>query len=278
MSNLRFAPENILNRYLTLTASSTVSGTYPVANVQKDKKSLTHRTAVATTSVQFEATFTSAETFNFISLLGNYSPTTTIRVRIYTNVADGSPALDTTALSGGTATAVELRGWTATEASSAYAYGGGNSQRLYFTQTAGKKILIDIVDTASLQNYVETSRLILGNYWSPVINAEYGVGLTYMDETTQKTTGASDLISILGTRKRKLKFTLTKMRETDRNLLMNMIRSNGKGYPFFMSFFPGDAVPNIERDYEGWWKLSDISEMMLEFIDMQNMSLELLEM
>jgi hypothetical protein len=278
MSNLRFAPENILDRDLTLTASITVSASFPVANVQKDKKSLTHRTATATTSVQFEATFTSAEIFNFIRLSGNYSPTTTIRVRIYTNVADGSPALDTTVLSGGVAEAISLRGFTSTEASSAYAYGGGNSQRLYFTQTTGKKIIIDIVDTASLQNYVETSRLILGKYWSPVINAEYDVGFTYLDETTHKTTGASDLTSIIGIRKRKLRFTLSKMRELDRNLLMNMIRSNGKGYPFFMSFFPGDAVPNIERDYEGWWKLSDISEMMLEFIDMQNITLELLEM
>ncbi len=277
MSNLRFAPENILDRALTLTSSSTVSSTYPIANVQKEKKSLTHRTASAT-SFQIEATFTSAETFNFINLIGNYSPTTTVRVRIYTNSGDGSPVLDTTVLSGGTAAAKVLRGFTDMEASSAYAYGGGNSQRLYFTQATGKWVVINIVDTANLQGYIETSRLIIGKYWSPVINAEYGVGLTYTDETTHKITGASDLTSVLGIRKRKLKFTLTKMRETDRNLLMSMIRSNGKGYPFFMSFFPGDSVKELERDYEGWWKLSDVSEMMLEFIDMQNMGLELLEM
>lgn len=278
MAILRIANENILDRALTLTAGSTLSSTYAVGNIQKDRKMLTHRTAAAVTSVQFDAVFTAAETFNFLYLTGNYSPTTTVRVRIYTNNGDATPILDTGAVSGGNAAAILLRGFTAAQAASAYAYGGGNSQRLYFTQTTGKWVVINIADASGLQGYVETSRCILGKYWSPVINCDYGVGLTYQDETTQKITAASDLTSVLGIRKRKVKFNLSKMREADRIQTMNLMRANGKGYPFFFSLSPGDTSKEFERDYDGWWKFSEISEMMMEFVDMQNMPMEILEM
>lgn len=278
MTILRICPDNVIDRALTLTANSTVSASYPVTNIQKDTKAFAHRTAVSTTAVQIEATFTLAETFNFIWLLGNYSPSATVRVRIYTNSGDATPVLDTGALSACPASAVTLRGFTAAQAASAYAYGGGQRARLFFTQTSGKWIVINISDASGLQGYVETSRIVCGKYWSPQINPEFGVGLTYMDASEHKTTAASDLRTTIGTRKRKLKFNLRKLREVDRSQVIDLFTSNGKGYPFWASVLPADAIAKLERDYEGWWKLSDINEIEMEFVDMFNINWELLEM
>lgn len=275
MPNLRICADNVFDRATLVTGTSATG--YLAANMQKDVKSVVHRTLAPNLALQIEASFTTAETFNFVTLFGNYSPTATIQVRVFTNVADLTPVLNVSG-NGGNAPAKELRGFTAAQAANAYGYGGGNSKRLYFAQTTGKWLIINISDASSTANHIETSRVIAGKYWSPVINAQYGMGLTFMDASEHKTSATSDLHTTIKTRKRKLKFSLANMRETDRANIVRMMRSNGKGYPFYLSLFPDDSNNELERDYEGWWKLSDVTEMMLEFMDLQNIQFEILEM
>jgi hypothetical protein len=278
MPNLRISLENILPRasiVASLTAASATNA-YAAANLQKNYKALVHRSTG--TSVQYDLTFTNTETFNFISIpVCNYSPTVTVQVRVYTLAGDATPNYTQAAFAAGPAPAILVRGKTAAQSASAYAYGGGHAVRVYLPNCSGKLVRINIVDTNNLQAAVEASSIWIGTYWSPAINMDYGVSLTYMDETTHKTTAASDLVSTIGTRKRKLKFNISKMREVDRVQLVEMMRANGKGWPMFASFFPADALPKMERDYEGIWKLSETSEMVLEFMDTYNAQIELLE-
>ena len=273
MPNLRIVSDNAIGR-ATLTASSTASAALAASNLLLDIKSLVHR--ATGTSVTYTATWATAEPVACVALpFCNLSPTATIRVRGYSDTAGTTQILDTGAVLACPAQAILLRGWTALASASAYAYGGGATARAWFTQTSVKCLVIDIVDTNNAAGYVEASRLVVGPYWSPVWNPEYGAPLTPVDMTKQFRGDAGDAVFAVGPRFSKLSLDLRTMPASDRTAMMTILRGNGISVPMFISLYPASNDLELERDHQIYGNLLSISPLSATAYNMYSAPIEI---
>lgn len=272
MAILRIIADNVLHRAV-LTASST-AGVLTAANLLTDVKSDVWR--ATGTSVTLTATWTTAETVSAVALpFCNLSPTATIRVRGYSDAAGNSLVLDTGAVLACPAPAIKLRGWTAAQAASAYAYGGGACARVWFASWAVMRLVIDIVDTANVQGYIEAARAIAGAFWSPsrtIADAPW----TLVDLSTHYRTDAGDMLTDAGTVHKKLPLNFGTLVPADRAALVGILRSS-RAHPIFVSVFPGIADLELERDYTIYGKRSQDSEIAIQYAIAYSTTVELEE-
>ncbi|WP_426318857.1 phage head spike fiber domain-containing protein [Pseudoduganella sp. R-43] len=162
------------------------------------------------------------------------------------------------------APAVKLRGWSAAQAASAYAYGGGAYARHWLpsaVQSLG--LAVDIVDPANLQGYIEATCLVAGPYWSPVYNASKAP-VTNVDTTELYRTGAGCQGADAGYTYRTLPIDLEFMPAADRAAFVNIIR-NSRAYPVLISVFPGWDDLALERDNMIYGRRSKDSSVAVQY-------------
>lgn len=158
------------------------------------------------------------------------------------------------------APAVELRGFTASQAASAYGFGGGAYARLWVPQIACYGLSVDISDPGNLQGYIEAVRMVAGKYWSPQRNPDWGTAsVTPVDLGKNTRASSGMLLRAVGPRYRKMPMAISQMQPQDRTDLFNILRANGTGYPMLVSLFPEDADASLERDHMVWGCLSSVS-------------------
>jgi hypothetical protein len=272
MPNLRIIADNVADR-ATMSASTT-SGALVVAYVQTNRKSDVYR--ATGTSATLTGTYTVSESASSVALLGNFSPTATIRVRLYSDTAGTTLVLDTNTLQPSAlacpAAAIQLRGWTAAQSASAYAFGGGAFARIWFALTSFKRVVIDIVDTSNAQGYVEVARLIAGTYWSPTYNAS-AVSDIDVDTVKQDRNDAGDLMSDAGTIHKRVPISLEYMPATDRTTLKGLLRGS-RANPIFVSIFPGVSDLELERDHTVYGQRMTDSEIAVQAAIMYGTKIE----
>jgi hypothetical protein len=270
VTNLRIVADNAADR-ANVQASTTSGALYP-SNLQAVRKSQVWR--ATSTSATLTLTWTSPEIVSMVALLGNFSPTCTIRVRGYSDSAGNTQVLDTGAPQlACPAPAVKLRGWTAAASMSAYAYGGGAMARIWFAETSVQRLTIDLVDTANLQGYLEAAYIVTGQYWSPQYNPS-DASWSPVDATTDSRTGAGDSVSQIGTVSTKIPIDLAWMVPADRATMAKTLR-NSRGFPIFVSLFPGNADLELERDYTAYGKRTADSEIGIVFASMYSTKFEI---
>lgn len=273
---MRLATNNAINRAATLTADST-AGSFAASNLAVDVKSLVHR--ATGTNVTYTATWAADETVGVVALpFCNLSPTATLRVRLYSDAAGASLVFDSGTVAACPAPAVVLPGFTAAQAASAYAFGGGALARAWFAPTACRRLVLDVADAANLQGYIEVSRLVAMNWWEPAYNADVGAALTFASSGSQVRSDGGDLYTNIGPSLRKLSVRLTQLPATDRAQLAAVLRATGLVYPLLVSLFPGDADAALERDYTIYGKLSGFSQLALGVANSTSLPLEIDEM
>lgn len=260
MNNLRIVYDNAAGRTATLVASST-AGSLVASNLLTDIKSLTWR--ATGTSATLTATWAAAETIGVVALpFCNFTSGATIRVRGYTNVGDPSPVLDTGTVSACVSVPAGLKGWgTAPLGVNAFAYAGGAYACVWFAPTSVKQLTIDLADSTNPAGYVEVSRLVTGNYWSPTYNADFGASITAQDASKPFRNDAGDLLTELGTRYRSMNLNLSYMPATDRSALMNIFLGNGLAMPVFLSLYPQSSDAALEQTHQIYAKLSAVGVM-----------------
>lgn len=172
-----------------------------------------------------------------------------------------------------------LRGFTTSAAQSAYAYGGGNYAVVWLSNAiSAYGVKIDITDADNSQGYIEASRLVIGNYWSPTYNAAYGNSqYIVVDSSKNVRTDGGDLITDNGTRSKKLTLNLSNMPAADRTTFTNIIRGSGMSYPMFISVSPSDADADKEKDFQIYGKLSTMSAIVLSDYNIYNSTIEIEE-
>jgi len=176
------------------------------------------------------------------------------------------------------AAAVKLRGLTPAQAASAYAFGGGAYARHWLpAQRSALGVAIDISDPDNLQGYIEASRLVMGEYWSPVNNPDYGASMTIMDASKHYRTDSGDLCTAIGTRARKMPLQLSGLPAADRTALADILRSNGMSGVMLISLFPESLDLELERDHTIFGKLSSVSSMSMPYCDAYSVPLEIEE-
>lgn len=174
-----------------------------------------------------------------------------------------SYAYDSGAVLACPAPAITLRGWTAAQSASAYAYGGGACARLWLpSAVSAYGMAIDIVDTNNLQGYLEAARLVCGPYWSPTYNTS-SLSETFVDAAIHTRTDAGDLWTDASTIHKKVPIDMEFMPATDRATLANILRAS-RAYPIFLSVFPGIADLELERAHTVYGKRMSDSEVQVQ--------------
>lgn len=174
------------------------------------------------------------------------------------------------------APAVRLRGFTAAQSASAYAFGGGAHARHWITAAlpAAYGLAVDISDPANLTGSIEASFLVAGPYWESVTNFDYGASAQLIDSSKNDRNDAGDLISDAGTVSQRLSIPMSKLAPDDRTTLWNILRAGGTRYPVFASMFPGDTDLARERDHQVLGKLVQLPAMSLPFFNLASASIE----
>jgi len=259
MANMRIVADNAAAR-ATLSASSS-AGAFASTNLQLDDKTSVWR-AIGTAAT-LTLTWGASERVSAVALpFCNLSPTATIRVRGYADMAGNSQLFDTGNVLACPASAMTLHGWSAIQAASAYAYGGGTYARSWFGEASVMRLMIDIVDPASLQGYIEAACLVVGRYWSPAYNVS-SPEMTPIDTTELYRTDAGAQRTEAGYTYRRLSMELTYMSATDRSALVKILRAS-RAYPILVSLFPGSADLELERDHMVYGRRASDSKIALQ--------------
>lgn len=173
------------------------------------------------------------------------------------------------------APAVSIRGFTAAQAASAYAFGGGATARHWMPSAVqAYGLAIDIVDASNTAGYIEASYLVAGTYWETATNFDYGASAQLVDSTKNTRNDAGDLISDAGTVSNRLSIPFSKLSATDRAALWGILRAGGMRYPSFISMFPGSSDLALERDHQVYGKLVQLPAMALPYFNLASATIE----
>jgi len=174
------------------------------------------------------------------------------------------------------APALRPRGWTAAQAASAYAYGGGAYARAWLPaalQAYG--LAVDIVDVNNLQGYIEAAQLVAGPYWAPTYNASKA-SMTPVDTTELYRTGAGNQGAQAGYIYRRVPVDLSLMPPADRMAFVNILR-NSRAYPLLVSVFPEVPDLALERDHMVYGRRSKDSDIAIEYATTYSTTIEIEE-
>lgn len=266
-NNLRIIYKNLVDT-ATVTASTT-AGITNAANLKVDSKSLVWRSTGSTATLT--VTLSTSSTINGIVLpFTNLGPTATITVTLsngYTTGAvlcapySGTELWNPASIPTGTST---------------YSYGGGTYARVWFPrQTSITTVTIAINNIAG---YIEASRLIIGEYWSPTYNTSYGLSAQIQDLSSHQRSESGDLITNRGTIHNTMNFTLDYLNVTDRVQLISLLKNNGMYRPIFISLFPDNSEDwTKEQAHQIYGKLTQLSSITHPVMSFYSSSIDIEE-
>ncbi|MGA1046953.1 MAG: hypothetical protein ACO3UU_03010 [Minisyncoccia bacterium] len=266
-NNLRIIYENLVDLSTTtfLSTSTTASGT-STANLKQDTKNLVWRGSNGTRASIILNFGTNKQVGGVVLAFSNLvSSNATIKVAgyLHPNVPSISgSALSTSVISAYTTSPVECCPWnnlaltdwgTNPVGSSNYNYGGGTYARAWLNEsqrlTPVRYLGIEIYDPSA--TYIEISRLIVGNYWSPKYNTGYGISAGIKDLSEHVRTENGDLLTRRGPRFKTLNFDLQWLDTSDRKEITRIFLGNGASKPLFVSLFPDSSGTDEDFQREG---------------------------
>lgn len=279
--NLRILHDNAADR--AVLAASSQAGTLGPANLQREGKSSVLRATGAAQTIT--ATWQTAELVACVALVStNLTSSAKMRVRGFAMPGDGVPVLDTgsifpcpAATHGSYPWGVLPLGWNAYRwgGVNSWARGGGADAVAWFAPVRVRQLIIDIYAPQSPEGYVEVSRLVAGNYWSPEQNADYGAQLQLQDSSENYRTAAGELKSAMGVASDKLSVTLAHLTPMDRARLLRILRENGKGKAMLFSLFPENPDPLLEQDHMLYGKVSNIDAVATPYFETYSAPLQI---
>jgi hypothetical protein len=132
-------------------------------------------------------------------------------------------------------------------------------------------------DPSNASGYIEGSRLVCGSYFTPTNDAELEVSWEPIESSTNERNDATDLISTLGIKSRKMSFSMQHMTPSDRNSVVALLKSNGLTRPMFISLAPEDDDISTEQLYQMYGKLSKTSAVAIAYWNAYSTSIEIEE-
>ncbi len=275
MANLRIIYDNAADR-ATISASSVAGAMLPVA-LQNDTKSDVWRST--STSAALTLTWQTSEVVTAVALCySNLTSQAMIRISGFTNAADTVPVFVSNYIFACPAAPFEQFGWgRAALGLNAYMYGGSIAQAWLPTPLILQKLLIEVVDTSNLAEYIEVGRVIAGDYWSPERSAELGATITIVDASKHYRTDAGDLLTDMATRHRKQNIAPAVMAGADRTRLWEILWGGGIARPVFFSLYPEARDTLLEQTHSMYCKLNVMPVMTTPFFNRFTAQLELEE-
>ena len=302
-NNLRIIYNNLVDlSTTTITASSTQTGAPSTDNLKKDAKGSVWRSSPTTQSSTTVKAFLMIDLGTAKSLQGVVlaftnlvSSTATIRVTGSINVPTVGivDQINTPTVTPNTGTAVAACPWntlglpdwgTNPVGANTYAYGGGTYARVWLSDTTAYRYWnIEITDTrpAGTGYYIEVSRLIMGQYWTPKYNTGYGMTNSMKDLSTHERTESGDLVSQRGPRYSCLTFDLKWLDPSDRIQLTKIMLGNGLPRPLLISLFPDNGTTTsqaeMERAHQIYGKMVTLPGITYDMLDIYSTQFDIEE-
>ena len=313
-NNLRIIYNNLVDlSTATIKASSQQSDATAPANLKKDAKGSVWRSSPTTVSGTTVKAYITVDlgvdslginirksiqgvVLAFTNLV---SPNATIRVMGTTNYefyanAQFDPINNPTASPANTGTAITACPWgtldlpdwgTNPVGANTYAYGGGTYARAWLPSVSlpYRYWNIEITDTrpVGIGHYIEVSRIIMGEYWTPKYNTGYGMTNTIKDLSTHERTESGDLVSQRGPRYSALTFDLKWLDPSDRIQLTKIMLGNGLPRPLLVSLFPDNgsttSQAEMERAHQIYGKMVTLPGITYDMLDIYSTQFDIEE-
>lgn len=263
--------QSVTQAATTITATATAT---PSVNLKLDAKSLIWRSTG--TSATLTVAFGSSKSVRGVVLpFTNLTATATINV-----TAVGGTAYTTGAVLA--CPYMQADAWDSNylpAGSNSYSYGGGTYARVWFPAAVTcTGLTIVITDTNNTAGYVEASRLVVGNYWTPTYNTSFGVSFSPKSLSTNTRTESGDLITNRGIQYNTMRFDLSWLTPADRAIFTKILESNGINKPLLISLFPDASEDyNKEQTFQIYGKLSQLSDITHPMFSMYSSSIEIEE-
>ena len=281
MPNLRIIHDNAADRAV-LTAGSQAGALGP-ANLQLDRKSAVLRATGLTQSIT--ATWPTEEAIACVALIfTNMTSSARMRVRGYERLDGSAPAIDTGWMMPCPEAPLESYpfgelplGWNAYQwgGTNTWARGGGADAVAWFAPTFVRQLVIEVHCPDLREGYIEISRLVTGNYWSPENNAEYGASLQMQDTTEVYRTAAGTAKTAVGVSSEKLSINLGHLASDDRARLMRILRECGPVRPLLFSLFPENPDPLLEQDHMLYGRVANLDAVSTPYYETYSAPLQI---
>jgi hypothetical protein len=244
----------------TLAVTSTAAG-FAVDNLKNDKRAATWR-STAITSQTITATWSSPQTVDAVGVaFANFLIGSTLRVRLFTNVGDASPVVDSGIKTLGFVYPPP-HGFTANNLAS-FAYGGGNYYFLKLVSSSIKKMEVMLTNPAGIDAFIEVSRIVAGAAYHVQYGMDFGGGVVLDDLTqTRRTDGGNTIVDRRPVSK-SVSLDLSMLTPADRVAMQKIVRRNGLHTPVFISAYESAADSSIRADFQIYGHFKDLSGLSL---------------
>lgn len=240
MPNLRIVYDNAADRAATLTASST-AGSMSASNMLTDIKGQAHRSVG--TSVTYTLTWSSFQKIGAVILPAtNLTNTATIQVKLYKDAAGTQLVANSGTLVANPNAKYNKALWPEGLNVNTFSYGALTKTYVWFDQQPlVRRCEITLVDTNNAAGYIDCSRIVCGEFWSPTYNFERGVTVETRDETRSSRSESGNLIADRKTVFEQLRFKYSVLTEADRSTLQNIINEVGTYKNIVVSLLPTES-------------------------------------
>lgn len=232
-------------------SSSDFSATLPVGNLQVEGRGRVARTTNATGNKTILGNFTGVSVISSLVLYNhNFTSQATWRLELY----DGANQTGTRVYDSGTLSALPAVGWGEFQwgllpwGGSVFTGWGSAFSVMWFSAVGALSFRLTINDAANAAGYIQAKRLLIGSYFEPLVNIEYGMDLSWQDNSEQFRTQGGSIRTDNRVLYRALKGKLPALTPGERATYMDMVRQVALRSEVFISVFPtlGGA---LERDH-----------------------------
>jgi len=232
-------------------SSSDFAATLPVSNLQVEGRARVARTTNATGTKTINGDFAGAAVVGSCVLYNhNLTSQATWRLRMWDALGQaGNLVFDSTMQSALPALGFGEFGWGAVPwGASVFTGWGAAFSVLWFPAVGALSFRLELVDAANPAGYLQAKRLLIGPYFEPGVNVDYGLQLYWEDNSEQRRTQGGSLRTDARVRFRVLNGQLGHLTDAERAVALETLRQIGLRTETFISVFPG-AGSALERDY-----------------------------
>ena len=253
MANLRILYKNIANTASSLTASNT-NGSLVAANMLTEVKSQVHRSTG--NFVIYTLHWPTDQRVNCIAL-----PCTNLNAGAIITVSLKNAA--STIIAAANKSTVITFDAPTTHTVNDFALGKFTSICVYLPTvlTTVRSVEISVNAAGIPSGFIDCSRIVIGEYWSPRFNFENGINLDITDSSTISRTNAGELVYDRGFIHSKLEFKYALLEDADRDKLISIFKEVGVYKNILINLFPSDGITSgqNEAQYTIYGKRSNTS-------------------
>lgn len=258
--SIRIVTSNVSDA-ATLTSADFTAG-LPVSNLQLEGRARVARTANAAGIKTVNGDLAGVSLLGACVLYGhNLTSQSTWRLRLW-DAAGQSGGL---VFDSATVPALPALGWgefawgAVPWGASVFTGWGEAFSVLWFAPVLARSFRLDTTDEANAAGYLQAARLLLGPYFEPLVNVDYGLQLYWEDTSVQRRTQGGSLRTDVRTRYRVLRAQLAHISDGERAVALDMVRQIGLRTETFVSVFPGTGGAQ-ERDHSMLGKFTSMPQ------------------